>query len=109
MIASGSHGADLCFGHDSNLYRLLSLLGATKEGHTGQDGEGEYVNLMDEVILMAANLQLVFFRSPDHQVYVLPLHNEHIERLGPFTDGKPVLWDKLKNYVAERIHRSEHL
>ena len=52
IIASGKKGADLRFGHDSNLYRLMNLMGFALRGDT--------CNYMDEILPMAANLQMIF-------------------------------------------------
>ena len=92
-IARGGVGADLRFGHDSNLYRLLTLMGIKLRG--------EDYNYMDEILPMAANLQMVFYRNAQGDVMVQLLHNEH--SLG-FKS-----WKELKAQVTDRIHYFEHL
>ena len=74
MISRNRHGASLRFGHDTNLYRLLSLLQLSSVHATSYDH-------MDEILPMAANLQMVFFKRKgetptDSTVLVLFLHNE---------------------------------
>ena len=83
-ITRGGVGADLRFGHDTNLYRLLTLMGVD----TGGMG-------MDEILPMAANLQMVFYRNVAGDILVQLLHNE--KSLG-FRN-----WEKLKQQVSEHI------
>ena len=56
-IAQGGTGADLRFGHDSNLFRLMTLMGLDIQGKP-----------MDELLPMAANLQMVFYRGKGQEV-----------------------------------------
>ena len=79
MISRNRHGASLRFGHDTNLYRLLSLLQLSSVHATSYDH-------MDEILPMAANLQMVFYKKKgeiptDSTVLVLFLHNEKPVRL----------------------------
>ena len=111
-IARGDKGADLRFGHDTNLYRLLTLMGVSFRGERSEV-RGERYDLMDEILPMAANLQMVFYRGKrlevsgerlevsgerlevrgertdsDDEVLVQLLHNEHpvtIGNLSPLT------------------------
>ena len=83
-ITRGGVGADLRFGHDTNLYRLLTLMGVD----TGGMG-------MDEILPMAANLQMVFYRNVAGDILVQLLHNE--KSLG-FRN-----WEDLKQQVSEHI------
>lgn len=64
-IATGNRAADLLFGHDTSLYRLLSRLGLYADE-----------NRMDVIIPMAANLQMVFFGNGQGKVIVKFMHNE---------------------------------
>ena len=91
MIASGGHGASLRFGHDTALYRLLTLLQLQLPG-TG----------MEDILPMAANLQLIFVRNSDDSVLVAFLHNERLA-----SDFQP--WNQLKQRMRQRIHELEHL
>ena len=56
MIAKGGHGASLRFGHDTALYRLLSLL------RLQLPGKG-----MENILPMGANLQMVFLKPSGQQ------------------------------------------
>ena len=113
----GNLAATLRFGHDTPLYRLLALLGP-------DNLSDEQTDEMDEVIPMAANLQIVFYYNPDkarmplnpQQVIVKFMHNEREIRLfkvrsldvGP--DGKTgyyYRWDHVLAYVEKRIANAE--
>lgn len=89
-ITHGGMGADLRFGHDSNLFRLMTLMGLDIQGKP-----------MDDLLPMAANLQIVFYRNAQGEVLVQLLRNEH--SLGFMT------WKELKQQVNDRIHHFEHL
>ena len=89
-IRRGGNGADLRFGHDSNLYRLLTLMGIDTRGKG-----------MDEILPMAANLQLIFYKNAQDSVLVQLLHNE---RSIGFRS-----WNDLKQQVHLHIHELEHL
>ena len=89
-IAQGGVGADLRFGHDSNLFRLMTLMGLDIQGKP-----------MDDLLPMAANLQIVFYRNTQGEVLVQLLRNEH--SMGFMT------WKELKQQVNDRIHHFEHL
>ena len=92
-IARGGVGAELRFGHDSNLYRLMTLMGIKLRG--------EEYNYMDEILPMAANLQMIFYRNKQGDVMVQLLHNE--KSIG-FKS-----WKELKQQVNDRMHYFEHL
>lgn len=68
VLASGKPGVTLRFGHDTALYRLLSLLGASPV----VDGS---LNLED-LVPMAANLQMLFYRNRQDSVVVAFYLNE---------------------------------
>ena len=89
-IARGGTGADLRFGHDTNLYRLLTLMGVDTKGKG-----------MDELLPMAANLQMIFYRNAAGDVILQMLHNE--KSIG-FKS-----WKELREQVERRIHYLEHL
>lgn len=89
-IARGGVGADLRFGHDSNLFRLMNLMQLDIKGLP-----------MDELLPMAANLQMIFYKNAQGEVIVQLLHNE--KSIG-FRN-----WKELKQQVADRIHYLEHL
>lgn len=91
MITCGAHGASLRFGHDTALFRLLTLMGLT----TGHD-------LMEDLLPMAANVQLIFVRNAQGEVRVAVMHNERLLR-----DFEP--WEQLKQRMHSRLHQLEHL
>ena len=100
-IAANKSSATLRFGHDTNLYRLLTLL----QMQSSLSGK------MDEILPMAANLQMIFYRHPSGDVIVRFLHNEHVTTIPIQTafEGGFYRWTDVKTFVAERIHRLEHL
>lgn len=100
-IARDGVGADLRFGHDTNLYRLLTLMGVDTKGMP-----------MDALLPMAANLQMIFYKNAQGKVLVQFLHNEQPARLNP--EYVPVVrgfydWEEVKQHIADRMHYFEHL
>lgn len=102
-IATGQPCADLRFGHDTHLIRLLALMGV--EGCNGREADIEKFHLAWQdyrVSPMAANLQLVFFRNAAGRVLVKLLHNEREAHLplkaveGPYYD-----WADLRRYFLK--------
>ena len=99
MIAAKGHGASLRFGHDTALYRLLTLL------RLQLPGKG-----MEDIIPMAANLQMIFCRNAKSEIVVKFLLNEKVQKLpilSVFSDC--YRWEEVKSYMRERIHYLEHL
>ena len=132
MIASGGHGASLRFGHDTALFRLLTLIGLQLPSKN-----------MEDIIPMAANLQIIFghglTRTDTDGVFVIFLLNERpctlksvkvrespwqkkelseAVRESPWQNKEiseavresPWLysWTEVKETVAQRIHDLEH-
>lgn len=89
-IAENKHGASLLFGHDTPLFRLLSLLRLSLPG-TG----------MEDIIPMAANLQIIFMRDSSSNVFVSFLHNEKQKSL-PITSAYPFIyrWEDVKRFAS---------
>lgn len=109
-IARGRHGADLRYGHDTNLYHLLTLLRLSSEPGRPADE----VDRMDSVVPMAANLQMIFMRRMGtKEAYVTFLHNERpVYMLGcQATDASPYVypWETVKAFVRERMATLERL
>lgn len=107
-IARGGTGADLRFGHDTSLYRLLSLLGIDQLS-------AERPDRMDQIVPMAANLQMVFY-SNGQQVIVKFRHNEREVRLAGMSaaagcgPSSPYYeWEAVKQHVRERTARAMQL
>lgn len=98
-IARGGVGADLRFGHDTNFYRLLTLMGIDTKGLP-----------MDVITPMAANLQMIFYKNVQGRVLVQLLLNEQPAHLniGYRVEGF-CYWEDLKQHVADRLHYFEHL
>ncbi|MCR4602434.1 MAG: GH92 family glycosyl hydrolase [Prevotella sp.] len=101
MIASGGRGASLRFGHDTALYRLLTLLQLELPG-TG----------MEDIVPMAANLQMIFCRSEQgKEPLVLFLLNERPVTFRGLSHvaGSFYSWYDIKKAMHERLHQLEHL
>ena len=126
-LASDRPSATLRFGHDTSLYRLMTLLGIDYIHYDEKGKELDNVEFddMDYVVPMAANLQLIFYKRdlpdtshPEDNILVRFLHNE--QDILPFDvddfpladdnlDGTYYRWTSLKNYFYERIHYAEHV
>ena len=109
----GKVAATLRFGHDTSLYHLLALLGTDKLSD-------EHADALEQIIPMAANLQIVFYcrreqvgkpLGPD-DVLVKFLLNERPMRLSKMDaedvapDGKTgyyYQWSRVLAYVAKRL------
>ena len=101
-IAREGVGADLRFGHDTNLYRLMTLMGVDTKGMP-----------MDVILPMAANLQMIFYKNAQGKVLVQLLLNERpatISNLSPHLSPLNIYdWEDLKQSVTDRLHYLEHL
>lgn len=92
-ITCGHPSATLRFGHDTSLYRLLSLLGLYADERR-----------MDIIIPMGANLQIVFYRNDKGSVLVKFLHNEREMLLPLRSDTAPYYeWEAVKRHYADYI------
>ena len=89
-IREDKHGASLIFGHDTPLFRLLSLLRLSLPG-TG----------MEDIIPMAANLQIIFMKDASDNIFVSFLHNEKQQSL-PIPSAYPFIyrWEDVKHHVG---------
>ena len=127
-LMSAKPSATLRFGHDTSLYRLLTLLNMRYNNpyplhpDTQQAVDSEHSDLMDVVVPMAANLQMVFYRKttpdaarPEDDVLVRFMLNERndIAENPDFTEFVPgsrlYRWTDIKACMQQRIHRLEHL
>lgn len=96
-IADGTPAATLRFGHDTSLYRLLSLLGLYADERR-----------MDVIIPMGANLQMVFYRNDKGSVLVKFLHNEQEIQLPMKSGTAPYYdWNEVKRHYDSFIRRIE--
>ncbi len=90
-IASGTPQATLRFGHDTSLYRLLTLLELLNEERR-----------MDKIIPMAANLVMVFYRNEKGCVLVKFLHNEREIQLPIESSVAPYYyWNDVKRFYSK--------
>lgn len=87
--------ADLRFGHDTCIYRLLSLWGLYANNQN-----------LDELIPMAANIQIVFYcKQGEGKVLVKLLHNEKEVHLPIEAEyGCYYDWEKMKQMVSMRLN-----
>ena len=122
-LASNKPSATLRFGHDTSLYRLLSLFNFVKPLYQVGDSIPEKeivlvdnVDLMDRVVPMASNLQVVFYKSESYldSILVKFILNGQLMCLdlsGDASDGCSdacYSWAHVKAYMANRIHYLEH-
>jgi len=97
----------LHFGHDTNLIRLLALMGV--EGCDRMESQPErYCTAWQDfrVSPMAANLQIVLFRNGAGRVLALVRHNEQNAKLPlPYAkDGAPFYeWTAMRDYLNNRL------
>lgn len=109
----------LRFGHDTNLYRLLSLLQLGTATYKGADG----IDRMYQVVPMAANLQMIFYRKkgvtvtvgnavPADAFLVKFLLNEKevtFDNTLSAVNGVYYRWTDVLDYMNQRIHNLGHL
>lgn len=92
-IANGTPRVTLRFGHDTSLYRLLTLLGLYADEQR-----------MDRIIPMAANLIIVFYKNAEGKIIVKFMHNEREICLPIDSDIAPFYyWDDVKQ--SYNIHQ----
>lgn len=127
-LAAKAPSATLRFGHDTALYRLLSLLGMNywcpycADGEVKADIHVDHCDLMDVVVPMAANLQMVFYKrtlpgnghSEDDVLVRLMLNEQedlaqNVDYPFDLVDGIFYRWTELKAYMEARSHELEHL
>lgn len=117
-LAKDKPSATLRFGHDTSLYRLLTLLDMDYNDAIDYiDGYGDDVvpDHMDLLLPMAANLQMIFYKNASGDVLVKFLLNERHGSVTPFSQElKEVYpcfyrWNDIKNFMRQRLHKLEHL
>lgn len=90
--------ADLRFGHDTNLIRLLALMQVSGCANLESRPENYYQAWQDfRVSPMGANLQLIFYRNSHGHVLVKLLHNEEEAHLPLSSATAPYYpWEEVK-------------
>lgn len=109
-MTQGRPAAHLRFGHDTALYRLLALLKATPTLPTAPDGiHGK----LDEIVPMAANLQLVFCKSATNWVVSFYLNEKPLALSGlqpVLRTGRNTnwyLWDDVKAHGQHYLDKQK--
>lgn len=104
-IKTGSPSADLRFGHDTHLIRLLALMQV--DGCSNQEADMEKFHLAWQdyrVSPMGANLQMVFYRNGAKDVIVKFLLNETEVTLPIKSNIAPYYsWKAVKIFLEEQI------
>lgn len=99
-IRGGKTAADLRFGHDTHLIRLLALM--QMEGCANQEADMDKFHLAWQdykVSPMGANLQLIFYRAPGKDVLVCFLLNEREAKLPiQSVEGSFYRWEDVKRF-----------
>ncbi len=101
MLASGDVTADLRFGHDTDLLRLMSLIDADGCGIELEDAEEAAEKWRNfEISPMGGNFQLTFYKNDGGNILVMPRLNERIVRISDVPEAFPGFynWEILKNY-----------
>lgn len=103
MIASGKHGADLRFGHDSCIVPLVGLMkvdgcyGSTDDPYKLHEVYADF-----KISPMAANLQLIFFKNKKDDIIVKILLNEQEVSIPVSTDIAPFYhWNDVRQYFND--------
>ena len=113
-IAAGTPSANLRYGHDTALYPLLCLMEVNDCAYAPQDIEdlaNKWVNY--DIVHMASNLQLIFFKNKKGKILVRALLDEKEAKLPVqcYKDSKgneyPYFyeWDKLEKYYRDILAR----
>ena len=104
-IRKGTPAADLRFGHDTHLIRLLALMQV--EGCSNQETDMEKFHLAWQdyrVSPMGANLQLVFYRNKKNDVLVKFLLNENEVTLPIKSEKAPYYsWEEVKTFFGKQM------
>ena len=109
-LANGTPAANLRYGHDTALYPLLCLMEVNDCGFEPDDIEdlaSKWVNY--DIVHMASNLQLIFFKDKNGKILVRALLDEKEAKLPTecYKDAKgkeyPYFyeWDKLEKYYRD--------
>lgn len=100
----GTPAADLRFGHDTHLIRLLALMQI--EGCSNQETDMEKFHLAWQdyrVSPMGANLQIIFYRDKKNDILVKLLLNENEVTLPIKSEFGPYYsWNVVKDFLEKR-------
>ncbi|MCQ2068172.1 MAG: histidine phosphatase family protein [Bacteroidaceae bacterium] len=113
-IAAGTPSANLRYGHDTALYPLLCLMEVNDCAYSPKDIEDladKWVNY--DIVHMASNLQLIFFKDKKGKILVRALVDEKEAKLPVecYKDAKGVEypyfyeWDKLEKYYRDILNK----
>ena len=106
-LDSGSAKADLRFGHDTHLLRLLALMGIEQaSGLESRMDKFHEVWRDYELSPMAGNLQMIFFRGRKSDVIVRVLLNEREVSL-PLKQSAPGFydWEVLRSHLIDQLNQ----
>lgn len=104
-IKTGSPAADLRFGHDTHLIRLLALMQIDGCANREADMEKFHLAWQDyRISPMGANLQIVFYRNQAKEVLVKFLLNEAEVSLPIKSTASPYYpWEAVRTFLEEQI------
>ncbi len=110
-IATGEHGANLRFGHETCVLPLACLLEIDNVNYSCDDLNTLHENWQDyNIIPKACNIQMVFYRpvgtvgNKAEDVLVKVLFNEHEATLpGTPVTGPYYRWSDLKQYYEKKL------
>lgn len=104
-LANGTRQADLRFGHDTHLLRLLALMQVAEASAEEPDMERYHLAWQDfRLSPMAANLQLIFFRNDAGDILVKILLNESETTIPVPTTCAPYYpWPQLRTYLLSTV------
>lgn len=104
-IEKGTPAADLRFGHDTHLIRLLALMQV--EGCSNRETDMEKFHLAWQdyrISPMGANLQIVFYRSGEKDILVKFLLNEREVTLPVKSEKFPYYsWEEVKAFFGKQL------
>lgn len=105
-IREGAPAADLRFGHDTHLIRLLALMQVEDCANRESDMERFHLAWQDyRVSPMGANLQIIFYRNKQNDILVKFLLNENEVRLPAVSCGKSPYypWKEVKRFWQKLV------
>ena len=117
-IAAGTPAANLRYGHDTALYPLLCLMEVNDCGYEPDDIEDlatKWVNY--DIVHMASNLQLIFFKDKSGKILVRALLDEKEAKLPVecYKDAKGkeytyfYEWDKVEKYYRDILAKWDNI